>query len=127
MIETYDWAPDEELLTVLYSLTVSIFAIGGMTGALLVGRLVTKYGRLVCAIVFCVFNICQRMFVFVKSNINILFCVFNRKGTLVRATVLVFIGGALMGFSRACRLPAMVIIGRFITGVHSGKACLIPQ
>jgi len=87
MIETYDWAPDEELLTVLYSLTVSIFAIGGMTGALLVGRLVTKYGR---------------------------------KGTLVRATVLVFIGGALMGFSRACRLPAMVIIGRFITGVHSG-------
>eukprot|EP00064_Thunnus_orientalis_P016723 superscaffoldBa00003378_g16794 len=87
MIETYDWAPDEELLTVLYSLTVSIFAIGGMTGALLVGRLVTKYGR---------------------------------KGTLVRSTVLVFIGGALMGFSRACRLPAMVIIGRFITGVHSG-------
>lgn len=44
-----------------------------------------------------------------------------RKGTLVRATVLVFIGGALMGFSRACRMPAMVIIGRFITGVHSGR------
>lgn len=44
----------------------------------------------------------------------------RRKGTLVRATVLVFIGGALMGFSRACRMPAMVIIGRFITGVHSG-------
>ena len=52
MIETYDWAPDEELLTVLYSLTVSIFAIGGMTGALLVGRLVTKYGRLVCVQMF---------------------------------------------------------------------------
>lgn len=45
----------------------------------------------------------------------------RRKGTLVRATVLVFIGGALMGFSRACRMPAMVIIGRFITGVHSGE------
>lgn len=45
----------------------------------------------------------------------------HRKGTLVRATVLVFIGGALMGFSRACRMPAMVIIGRFITGVHSGR------
>uniref|UniRef100_A0A8C4IHR2 Solute carrier family 2 member 15b n=1 Tax=Dicentrarchus labrax TaxID=13489 RepID=A0A8C4IHR2_DICLA len=87
MIETYDWSPDEKLLTVLYSLTVSIFAIGGMTGALLVGKLVTKYGR---------------------------------KGTLVRATVLVFIGGVLMGSSRACRMPAMVIVGRFITGVHSG-------
>lgn len=44
----------------------------------------------------------------------------RRKGTLVRAAVLVFIGGALMGFSRVCRMPAMVIIGRFITGVHSG-------
>ncbi|KAM6942342.1 solute carrier family 2 member 15b [Lycodopsis pacificus] len=87
MVERYDWAPDEELLTVLYSVTVSIFAIGGMTGALLVGRLVTKYGR---------------------------------KGTLVRSAVLVFIGGALMGFSRACGMPVMVIVGRFITGVHSG-------
>lgn len=45
MIESYDWTPEEELLTVLYSLTVSIFAIGGMVGALLVGKLVTKYGR----------------------------------------------------------------------------------
>lgn len=26
-----------------------------------------------------------------------------------------------MGFSRACRMPSMVIFGRFITGVHSGK------
>lgn len=25
-----------------------------------------------------------------------------------------------MGFSRSCRMPAMVILGRFITGVHSG-------
>ncbi|KAM6939652.1 solute carrier family 2 member 15b [Xenentodon cancila] len=87
LIERHDWIPDEHFLTILYSITVSIFAIGGMTGALLVGRLVTKYGR---------------------------------KGTLVRATVLVFIGGSLMGFSRWCRNPAMVIGGRFITGVHSG-------
>uniref|UniRef100_A0A8C5EN29 Solute carrier family 2, facilitated glucose transporter member 5-like n=1 Tax=Gouania willdenowi TaxID=441366 RepID=A0A8C5EN29_GOUWI len=87
MIETYDWVPDESFLTVLYSLTVSIFAIGGMIGALLVGKLVTKFGR---------------------------------KGTLVRSSVLVFVGGALMGFSRTCGNPAMVIIGRFITGVHSG-------
>ncbi|TNM85934.1 hypothetical protein fugu_008205 [Takifugu bimaculatus] len=87
LIEDFGWTPDENFITVLYSLTVSIFAIGGMIGALLVSRLVTRYGR---------------------------------KGTLVRATVLVFIGGALMGFSRACRMPAMVIIGRFITGVHSG-------
>ncbi|XP_054635048.1 solute carrier family 2 member 15b isoform X2 [Dunckerocampus dactyliophorus] len=85
--EEYNWVPDDKHLTVLYSLTVSIFAIGGMIGALLVGKLVTKYGR---------------------------------KGTLVKSTVLVFLGGALMGLSRAWREPAMVIIGRFIVGVHSG-------
>uniref|UniRef100_A0A8C6M7A7 Solute carrier family 2 member 15b n=1 Tax=Nothobranchius furzeri TaxID=105023 RepID=A0A8C6M7A7_NOTFU len=82
-----DWTPNQHYLTILYSLTVSIFAIGGMIGALLVGRLATKYGR---------------------------------KGILVRSTILVFIGGALMGFSRWSRKPSMVIAGRFITGVHSG-------
>lgn len=39
----------------------------------------------------------------------------------MRSTVLVFLGGALMGFSRAFKMPAMVIIGRFITGIHSGR------
>lgn len=36
--------------------------------------------------------------------------------------MLVFVGGALMGFSRWFRNPAMVIAGRFITGVHSGRS-----
>lgn len=48
LVERYNWNPGEDLITVFYSLTVSVFAIGGMTGALMVGRLVTKYGRLVC-------------------------------------------------------------------------------
>ncbi|CAL8332339.1 unnamed protein product [Merluccius merluccius] len=85
--ESYGWILDDWSITLLYSLTVGIFAIGGMFGALLVGTLVTKFGR---------------------------------KGTLVRSTGLVFIAGALMGFSRVCRVPAMVIVGRFITGIHSG-------
>ncbi|MGH0117190.1 UNVERIFIED_CONTAM: hypothetical protein FKN15_046111 [Acipenser sinensis] len=77
----------EETLTLLYSFTVSVFAIGGLLGSLLVGMLVTKFGR---------------------------------KGTLVYCTVLVFIAGALMGFSRICHSLEMVIIGRFVTGIHSG-------
>lgn len=32
-------------LTLLYSLTVSIFALGGLGGSLLVGMLVARYGR----------------------------------------------------------------------------------
>ncbi|XP_036407345.1 solute carrier family 2 member 15b [Megalops cyprinoides] len=78
---------DEEALTLMYSLTVSVFAIGGLVGSLMVGTLVTKFGR---------------------------------KGTLVNSTVLVFVAGALMGFSRTCASLEMVIIGRFVTGIHSG-------
>ncbi|TSK22724.1 Solute carrier family 2, facilitated glucose transporter member 9 [Bagarius yarrelli] len=76
-----------EQLTLMYSLTVSVFAIGGLIGSLMVGMLVTKFGR---------------------------------KGTVVNSTVLVFIAGTLMGFSRICDSPEMVIVGRFITGIHSG-------
>ncbi|XP_059372855.1 solute carrier family 2, facilitated glucose transporter member 9-like [Carassius carassius] len=76
-----------EALTLMYSLTVSVFAIGGLIGSLMVGTLVTKFGR---------------------------------KGTVVNSTVLVFIAGSVMGFSRICGSPEMVIFGRFITGIHSG-------
>ncbi|XP_024916771.1 solute carrier family 2 member 15a [Cynoglossus semilaevis] len=77
----------EETLTLMYSLTVSVFAIGGLLGSLIVGMLVTRFGR---------------------------------KGTVVNSTVLVFIAGSLMGFSRLWVFPETVIIGRFITGIHSG-------
>ncbi|XP_063064840.1 solute carrier family 2, facilitated glucose transporter member 9-like [Engraulis encrasicolus] len=78
---------DERTIMVLYSVTVSIFAIGGLVGSFMVGMLVSRFGR---------------------------------KGTLVMSTGLVFIAGGLMGASRACGSPEMVITGRFITGLHSG-------
>ncbi|NXP75336.1 GTR9 protein, partial [Ramphastos sulfuratus] len=74
-------------LTLLYSLTVSIFALGGLVGSLLVGVLVDRYGR---------------------------------NGTLSRSTFLVLLAGGLMGFSRKLGSLEMVIIGRSITGLHSG-------
>ncbi|XP_047010087.1 solute carrier family 2 member 15a isoform X2 [Ictalurus punctatus] len=76
-----------EQLTLMYSLTVSVFAIGGLIGSLMVGMLVTRFGR---------------------------------KGTVVNSTILVFIAGSLMGFSRICHSPEMIIVGRLITGIHSG-------
>ncbi|XP_072280956.1 solute carrier family 2, facilitated glucose transporter member 9-like [Pyxicephalus adspersus] len=78
---------DQSALTILYSLTVSVFALGGMLGSLLVGVLVSRFGR---------------------------------KGTVIKSSPLVFIAGALMGFSRILGSLEMVIIGRFITGIHSG-------
>uniref|UniRef100_A0A8C9G6K7 Solute carrier family 2, facilitated glucose transporter member 5 n=1 Tax=Pavo cristatus TaxID=9049 RepID=A0A8C9G6K7_PAVCR len=63
-------------LTLLYSLTVSIFALGGLVGSL--------------------------------------------HGTLGRSGLLVLLAGGLMAFSRQLEAPEMVIIGRAITGLHSG-------
>ncbi|NXS55380.1 GTR9 protein, partial [Brachypteracias leptosomus] len=78
-------------LTLLYSLTVSIFALGGLVGSLLVGVLVERYGR---------------------------------NGTLSRSALLVLLAGGFMGFSRELASPEMVIIGRSITGLHSGRCYL---
>uniref|UniRef100_A0A8C5NIS0 Major facilitator superfamily (MFS) profile domain-containing protein n=1 Tax=Junco hyemalis TaxID=40217 RepID=A0A8C5NIS0_JUNHY len=74
-------------LTLLYALTVSIFALGGLGGSLLVGLLVERYGR---------------------------------NGALSRSALLVLLAGGFMGFSRELGSPEMVIIGRSITGIHSG-------
>uniref|UniRef100_A0A8B9EXF0 Major facilitator superfamily (MFS) profile domain-containing protein n=1 Tax=Amazona collaria TaxID=241587 RepID=A0A8B9EXF0_9PSIT len=78
------------LLTLLYSLTVSTFSLGGLVGSLLVGVLVERYGR---------------------------------NGALSRSSLLVLLAGGFMGFSRELGSPEMVIIGRCITGIHSG-VCL---
>ncbi|KAK0681712.1 GTR9 protein, partial [Pygoscelis papua] len=78
-------------LTLFYSLTVSIFALGGLVGSLLVGLLVVRYGR---------------------------------NGALSRSALLILLAGGFMGFSRELGSPEMVIIGRSITGLHSGRCCL---
>ncbi|NXW17026.1 GTR9 protein, partial [Circaetus pectoralis] len=78
-------------LTLLYSLTVSIFALGGLVGSLLVGVLVERYGR---------------------------------NGVLSRSALLVLLAGGFMGFSRELGSPEMVIVGRSITGLHSGRCSL---
>ncbi|XP_051883628.1 solute carrier family 2, facilitated glucose transporter member 5-like [Pristis pectinata] len=87
ILERYNQSMSAHDLVLLYSVTVSIFAVGGMFGALLVGLLVSKFGQ---------------------------------KGTLVYSTLLVFLAGLLMGLSRLLRSPEMVILGRFVTGIHSG-------
>uniref|UniRef100_A0A663MGT3 Major facilitator superfamily (MFS) profile domain-containing protein n=1 Tax=Athene cunicularia TaxID=194338 RepID=A0A663MGT3_ATHCN len=77
--QRYGHGLDPGPLTLLYSLTVSIFALGGLVGSLLVGMLVER-----------------------------------------RSALLVLLAGGFMGFSRELRSPEMVIIGRSITGLHSG-------
>uniref|UniRef100_A0A8C0IF16 Solute carrier family 2, facilitated glucose transporter member 5 n=1 Tax=Bubo bubo TaxID=30461 RepID=A0A8C0IF16_BUBBB len=85
--QRYGYGLDPGPLTLLYSLTVSIFALGGLVGSLLVGVLVERYGR---------------------------------NGALSRSALLVLLASGFMGFSQELRSPEMVIIGRSITGLHSG-------
>ncbi|XP_054839885.1 solute carrier family 2, facilitated glucose transporter member 9-like [Eublepharis macularius] len=85
--QRYGQGLNQGMLTLMYSLTVSVFALGGLVGSFPVGMLVTRYGR---------------------------------NGTLIGSSFLVFLAGALMASSRYLESPEMVIIGRFITGVHSG-------
>lgn len=46
-----------------------------------------------------------------------------RNGTLSRSALLVLLASGFMGFSRQLGSPEMVIIGRSITGLHSGRRC----
>ncbi|XP_055503082.1 solute carrier family 2, facilitated glucose transporter member 5-like [Leucoraja erinacea] len=52
--------------------------------------------------------------------VGLLVSKFGQKSTLVYSTLLVFLAGLLMGLSRILRSPEMVILGRFMTGIHSG-------
>lgn len=123
---------DKETLTLIYSVTVSIFAIGGLVGSLTVGMQVTRFGRYSIQLIHVspllnsigiVSEMLTHCISWPKFNsyLNAL-CIFLicRRGTLVNSTFLVFIAGALMGFSRLCGSPEMIIIGRFIIGIHSG-------
>lgn len=47
-----------------------------------------------------------------------------RNGALSRSALLILLAGGFMGFSRELGSPEMLIIGRSITGLHSGRCCL---
>lgn len=51
-LKRYGSGLSNDTITVLYSITVSIFAIGGLVGALTVGMLVTKFGRYVVVYIY---------------------------------------------------------------------------
>uniref|UniRef100_A0A1A8BK36 Solute carrier family 2 (Facilitated glucose transporter), member 1b n=1 Tax=Nothobranchius kadleci TaxID=1051664 RepID=A0A1A8BK36_NOTKA len=74
-------------LTIIWSITISIFSVGGMIGSFSVGLFVNRLGR---------------------------------RNSMLTANVLAFIAAALMGFSKIANSWEMLIIGRFVIGLHSG-------
>lgn len=47
-----------------------------------------------------------------------------RNVVLSRSTLLVLLASSFVGFSRELGSPEMVIVGRSIMGLHSGRCCL---
>lgn len=86
----YHWKeyPAQRTVTFIFSVIVSIFAIGGMVGGLLTASVARIWGS---------------------------------RGGLLRNNILIFAAAALLGFSQMAQSYQMLVIGRFIVGVNSGK------
>lgn len=50
---------------------------------------------------------------------------FGRRGGLLINNVLVFVAAALLGFSKMARSYEMLIVGRFVIGLNSGKLSIL--
>lgn len=86
----YHWKeyPAQHIITFIFSVIVSIYAIGGMVGALLTAPVARIWGS---------------------------------RGGLLWNNTLIFAGAALLGFSKMAQSYQMLVIGRFIVGMNSGK------
>ncbi|EFN72020.1 Glucose transporter type 1 [Camponotus floridanus] len=96
----------DDSVKTLYSVAVSIFAIGGMVGGFSGGTIANRFGRLTLA--FCFLN--------------------RRKGGLLLNNVLGIVGACLMGFTKLAESYEMLFFGRFIIGVNCGlNTSLVPM
>lgn len=100
----------EEEVQRLYSLAVSIFAIGGMLGGFSGGMVANRFGRYEEA----------RLLLICFSLISLfLFCF--RKGGLLLNNILGISGACLMWFTKMANSYEMLFLGRFIIGVNCGE------
>lgn len=113
--QRYEKDIQEEAVQLLYSIAVSIFAIGGMLGGFSGGIIANRFGRY--------------FFDYVRQTPIKLFCfdlfikslnLFYRKGGLLLNNVLGISGACLMGFTKYSNSYELLFIGRFIIGVNCG-------
>lgn len=104
----------EEFIQQLYSVAVSIFAIGGMLGGFSGGWMANRFGRWVREL-----NTLKWIILIV--GMESLVCFICRKGGLLLNNVLGISGACLMGFTKVSHSYEMLFLGRFIIGVNCGK------
>uniref|UniRef100_A0A3Q2YAQ9 Solute carrier family 2 member 3a n=1 Tax=Hippocampus comes TaxID=109280 RepID=A0A3Q2YAQ9_HIPCM len=90
-MERYGEPIDAGVCTIVWSVTVAIFSMGGMAGSFSVGVMADRFGRWAPS-----------------------------KRSMFLVNILAVIGGLLMGFSTLCSSYEMVIAGRLVIGLFCG-------
>uniref|UniRef100_U3IBY5 Solute carrier family 2, facilitated glucose transporter member 5 n=1 Tax=Anas platyrhynchos platyrhynchos TaxID=8840 RepID=U3IBY5_ANAPP len=93
-LERYGYPIHQDNLLFLWSITVSIFGIGGLVGSSGSRYLTVKYGKYVC--------------------------LKNLKKCLLCTNLLMITAASVMGCSKMARSFEMILIGRFLCGVSAG-------
>ncbi|XP_075425342.1 solute carrier family 2, facilitated glucose transporter member 5-like [Ascaphus truei] len=87
-LERTGWVLDSGMITLIWSVVVSVYPLGGFLGALLAGPMAIKLGR---------------------------------KKSLLFNNLFVLLSAILCGFSRFAQSFEMIVLGRILAGVNSGK------
>ncbi|XP_058654091.1 solute carrier family 2, facilitated glucose transporter member 9 isoform X1 [Onychostoma macrolepis] len=121
-IDRYNEPIGDGTVTLLWSITVSIFAIGGLVGALTVSFLIKALGSICASDMndssdhgeFAATPVIRHCFHLLDKE--------NRKGTLLANNALALIAALLLALGETAGSFEMLIIGRFIIGMDSGVA-----
>lgn len=104
----------EDQLEDLYSIFVSIFAVGGMLGGFSGGMFANRFGR--CSFIH------QGEIIFRFLTHFHLFLCHSRKGGLLLNNLLGIAGGIILGVTKSTNFYELLILGRFIIGVNCGES-----
>lgn len=105
--------PTQSTITIIWSIAVSIFCIGGMIGGAITGKLISNLFHLICIDI---------------PYLGVVADQFGRKGGLLLNNVLVILATISEGAAKSAGSYEMIILGRFLIGINSGlNAGLAPM
>ncbi|XP_034647346.1 solute carrier family 2, facilitated glucose transporter member 11-like [Trachemys scripta elegans] len=123
-LERYGSPLHQETITLLWSLIVSIYCVGGLLGCLCSGYLFVKYGKVQGPQQYKIhgvhlFKVTEEIFVG-KPDSHLYFICCYRKKCLLCNNMLIMVTALHMGFSKTAKSFEMILIGRFLCGISAG-------
>ncbi|CAJ0930320.1 unnamed protein product [Ranitomeya imitator] len=123
--ERYGSELDSWKITLIWSIIVSVFPLGGFMGALLAGPMAIRLGRL-WTYPFCAFYVCPAyQYELILScwklwEADLPSTPLVRKKSLLFNNIFIILSAIFCGFSRYAKSFEMIILGRILAGVNSG-------